>query len=284
MTVTIRSANPSDALDCGRICFESFAAIADRHCFPRDFASLEEATGLITSLIDSEFFFGVVAERDGKVIGSNFLDERSAVKSVGPVTVDPCAQDAGVGRALVTSALDRAGETRAPSVRLMQSGYHSRSLSLYTKLGFVYRNSFAVLQGASSRSDAWPTVRRAGRSVLTACDTLCSDAHGFDRHGEVRDSIDARTARVVERGGRVTAYTTGVGLFGHSIAESNADLQALIASADSYPGTGFLLPMDNASLLQWCLAQGLRVVSMMNLMTIGRYYEPRKPYLASVGY
>ncbi|MEW5809716.1 MAG: GNAT family N-acetyltransferase [Actinomycetota bacterium] len=284
MAITVRSARASDALDCGRICFQSFAAIADRHRFPRDFASVEEATHLISSLIESAFFFGVVAERDGEVIGSNFLDERSTVKSVGPVTVDPRAQDEGVGRALVTATLDRADEIRAPGVRLMQSTYHNRSLSLYAKMGFVYRSSFAVVQGTPPQCDAHLPIRRAGSSALDACDDLCRAAHGFDRHGEVRESIAAQIARVVEREGRVTAYTTGIGLFGHSVAESNADLQALIASADEYPGTGFLLPLHNASLLQWCLAQGLRVVSMMNLMTIGQYYEPRMPYLASVGY
>jgi hypothetical protein len=33
----------------------------------------------------------------------------------------------------------RAAERRVPGVRLLQAGYHTRSLSLYTKLGFVTR-------------------------------------------------------------------------------------------------------------------------------------------------
>jgi predicted N-acetyltransferase YhbS len=284
VTINIRPANAADTLACGQICFEAFAAIADRHRFPRDFATPKEATDLISRLIDNNSFFGIVAERNGEVIGSNFLDERSTVTSVGPVTVDPRAQDKGVGRALVTAALDRARETRASSVRLMQSAYHSRSFGLYAKLGFTYRESFAVVQGPSPQDDDSLVVRRADPPVLDACDILCRGTHGFDRHGEVNDSIAAQTAHVVEREDRITAYTSGVGLFGHSIAESNADLQALIAATDDYPGTGFLLPLRNASLLQWCLARGLRIVSSMNLMTIGRYYEPTTPYLASVGY
>jgi hypothetical protein len=42
--------------------------------------------------------------------------------------------------------------------------------------------------------------------------------------------------------------------------------------------------MRNGDLLRWCLAHNLRVVSMMNLMTIGLYQEPRGAFLASVLY
>jgi hypothetical protein len=39
----------------------------------------------------------VVAEIDGRVVGSNFLDERGPVRGVGPITVDPAAQGRGSG-------------------------------------------------------------------------------------------------------------------------------------------------------------------------------------------
>jgi hypothetical protein len=108
--------------------------------------------------------------------------------------------------------------------------------------------------------------------------------HGHDRGGEVRDAVAQGTARVVERHGRITGYTTGVAFFAHSVAETNDDLQALIGAAEEFGGPGFLVPMRNGDLLRWCLAQGLRVVSMMNLMTIGLYQEPRGAFLASVAY
>ncbi|HEX2284635.1 MAG TPA: N-acetyltransferase, partial [Mycobacterium sp.] len=79
-------------------------------------------------------------------------------------------------------------------------------------------------------------------------------------------------------------YTTGVAFFAHSVAETNDDLLALIGAAESFDGPGFLLPMRNTELLRWCLGRGLRVVSMMNLMTIGLYQEPRGAFLASVLY
>ena len=42
--------------------------------------------------------------------------------------------------------------------------------------------------------------------------------------------------------------------------------------------------MRNTELLRWCLAHGLRVFYVMNLMTIGLYQEPRGAFLASVLY
>ena len=57
------------------------------------------------------------------------------------------------------------------------------------------------------------------------------------------------------------------------MAESNLDLQALIAAAESFGGPGILVPTRNAELFRWCLQSGLRVVQPMTLMTIGLYNE-----------
>ena len=36
--------------------------------------------------------WGVVAEIGGRIVGSNFLDERDPIRGVGPITVDPKAR------------------------------------------------------------------------------------------------------------------------------------------------------------------------------------------------
>jgi hypothetical protein len=95
-------------------------------------------------------------------------------------------------------------------------------------------------------------------------------------------AIEQRTASVVERGGRITGYTTHLAYFGHSTAETNVDLQSLIASAESFAGPGILLPSRNSSLLGWSLANGLRVVQPMTLMSIGLYNDPAGAWLPSV--
>jgi hypothetical protein len=91
-------------------------------------------------------------------------------------------------------------------------------------------------------------------------------------------------ASVVERAGRITGYATPVAYFGHAVAETNDDLKALIAAAPAFPGPGFLLPARNGDMMRWCLAEGLRVVQTMTLMTIGLYNEPKGAWLPSVLY
>lgn len=281
----IRPARADDAEQCGRICYEAFAAIADQHAFPRDFPAVEAATAACSFMIGHPQFFGVVAELDGRVVGSNFLDGRSTIYSVGPVTVQPRYQDRQVGRQLMSSVLDRADQLGVRGVRLVQAGYHNRSLSLYTALGFAAREPLVTLSGGPLDETIDGCVTRLAAELdIDACDALCVKVHGHVRGGELREAVAQRVASVVERNGGITGYSTGMGLFSHAVAETNDDLAALIAAARSIDGTGLLLPMRNTELLRWCLSRGLRVVHTMNLMTIGEYQEPRGAYLASVGY
>jgi len=89
-------------------------------------------------------FFCVVAERGGRVVGSNCLDERSAIAGIGPITIDPSAQNRGVGRSLMIAVMDRAADCKCPGVRLVQAAFHNRSMSLYAKLGFDIREPLAT--------------------------------------------------------------------------------------------------------------------------------------------
>lgn len=283
--VTLRGAVPADTPDCGRILYDAFATLAARHGFPPDFASVAVATENIGGLINHPGFFGVVAERDGRIVGSNFLDERSTISGLGPVSVDPAAQDGKVGCALMDSMLERAVARRTPGIRLLQIAYHNRSLSLYAKLGFDIRVSFAAMHG-EPLGLAIPgyAVRSAAKADEAACSALCIRVHGHDRAGELRDAVAAGSASVVEHIGRITGYTTGITYFSHSVAETNEDLQALIGAAADFGRPGFVVPLSNPQLFRWCLAHGLYVFFVMNLMTIGFYQEPAGAYLVSVGY
>jgi len=44
---------------------------------------------VVSGLIAHPGFFSVAAEHDGRIVGSNFLDERSAIFGVGPITSTP---------------------------------------------------------------------------------------------------------------------------------------------------------------------------------------------------
>src|SRR5947209_15406534 len=275
--LVVRPATPADIAPCAKICFEAFSCISQAHGFPRDLPTVEVAAGLMGMMVNSpDNFYAVVAEYEGRVVGSNILDERATIRGVGPITVDPAVQNLGVGRALMAAVMDRAAQQHAPGIRLVQAAFHNRSLSLYTSLGFDVREPLSCMQG-EPREQTFPgcNVRPATLEDLPACNALSDRVHGFDRGTELAQSIQQGTARVSEGGGRITGYTSHLAFFGHSTAETNLDLQALIVSADSFAGPGILVPSRNGELFRWCLGNGLRVIQPMTLMSKGLYNEPR---------
>jgi len=282
---TIRKARPEDAESCGRICYDAFAAINAQHGYAPDFPNAEIAAGLLSFLFSHPRFWCVVAEQGGRIIGSNCVDERSIVFGVGPITVDPNVQNAGVGRQLMDAVMTRARERGAPSVRLLQSAFHNRSLSLYTKLGFDAREPISVMQGPPLRKkiDGY-TVRPATAADVESAAAVCERVHGHNRSEEFSDGIRQGTAQVAECYGRIVGYTSGLGFMGHSVAESNRDLQALIGASEGFAGPGILVPTRNAELFRWCLENGLRVVQPMTLMSTGLYSRPSGAYLPSVSF
>jgi hypothetical protein len=68
--VVIRRVTPDDAAVCGRIGFEAFATLANKHNFPPDFPTSEHAAHVLSMMFSHPSFFCVVAEQDGKIIGS----------------------------------------------------------------------------------------------------------------------------------------------------------------------------------------------------------------------
>lgn len=285
MSIKLRSAVPEDAEVCGRICYEAFGSVSEAHGFPSDVPSPEIAIGLLTMLIAHPGFYSLVAELDGRVVGSNFMDERSPILGVGPITVSPDVQNAGTGRMLMEDVLRRSEERSAPGIRLVQAAYHNRSLCLYAKLGFEVRGLLACMQGpAINASISGYEVRGATTKDVSACDALCQRVHGHHRHGEVIDAVEQNSALVVEHDGRISGYSTGLAFFAHSVGETNEELKALVGSAGEFAGPGILVPAGNTDLFQWCLQNGLRVVDLMTLMTVGLYNEPAGSYLPSILY
>ncbi len=285
MAISIRPGHLDDAGECGRICHAAFAAIAGAHNFPPDFPSAEVATGVIRAMLGNSGSFGVVAEMDGKIVGSNFLDERSAISGVGPITVDPQVQNHGVGGLLMRAVMERSQAKGFAGIRLVQAGYHMRSLSLYSKLGFEVREHLSCLQGpAIDGAVEGFQVRPAAAADVEACNALCGRVHGAPRDRELRDAMEQGTAAVVARNGRVTGYTTQLAFFGHAVCDSTDDLKALIAAAKSFAGPGFLVPSRNGELMRWCLSKGLRITQTLTLMTMGLYNEPAGAYLPSILY
>ncbi len=285
MQIQIRRTRPEDTAELGRICYEAFKTISEAHNFPPDIPSAEIAPGFLSMLIPDAGFYGVAAELDGRLIGSNFMDERSLIGGIGPITVDPASQNRSVGRRLMDAMLQRAREKHLSGVRLVQAAFHNRSLSLYAKLGFQVREPLSCMQGSPIKASiAGCTVRAATEADVPVCNRLCLAVHGHDRASELEEAVQHGRGQVVERACRITGYATGVGFFGHALGATNDDVKALIGAADEFQGPGFLLPSRNAELMAWCLDNGLRIKQPMTLMTMGLYNEPAGAYLPSIIY
>jgi predicted N-acetyltransferase YhbS len=206
MTIVLRPGTPADATACGTICYEAFKAVCTAHNFPPDFPSADVASELLSMLLADPRFYSVVAELDGRIVGSNFLDERSCIAGLGPITVDPTVQNSGVGARLMRDAIDRAARRQAAGVRLLQSSFHNRSLCLYTKLGFRTREPVSTLRG-KPLGVKFPgyEVRSATAADVAVCNRICHQVHGFDRGVELtrrdrsEDRIGRRTSRAHHR-------------------------------------------------------------------------------------
>ena len=284
--VTLREAEPGDIEACAQVCFDAFGGFHDHHRFPRDFPVLEAAAGIMGMWVPHPSIWGVVAEIDGRVVGSNFLDERDPIRGVGPITVDPQGQDAGVGRKLMHAVVGR-GEGAA-GIRLLQDAFNLRSLSLYESLGFDVKEPVAVMTGKPRSGPVEGVeVRPLVEADLDECASLCKQVHGFERTNELRDAIQAFAPFVAVRGGRLVAYASAVSFWpmNHGVAESEDDMKALLlgAAAAVEDPLAFLVPL-RSGLFRWGLGEGLRLVKPMNLMTMGEYQPPRASWFPSVLY
>lgn len=288
MSLTIRPVGQNDIESCGRIGYKAHKSVSTAHGYPPEQPTEEFGIGLIKMLVGNPNTWGVLAEREGTIVGSIFLHKfpPSPVAVIGPLTVHPSAEG-GVGRALMEAALAKARERRQDQVRLVQSPSHIRSFVLYTKTGFSLREPLFLIQGQPLKGNAakYGNIRLVQADTDVAqCNDLCKSVHGFSREMELRQAIEQGTASIVERDGKVTGYSAGIGLFGHSVAKSNEDLKALIANASAILGPGFFVPGRNHELIKWLFENGFRIAWPANLMTLGQYQEPTSPFLPSLAY
>jgi len=285
--VEIRPAVPSDAEACGRLSYEAFKGIRERHGFPPHFPTVEIAIQRANFCISHPSIFGVVAESDGQIIGSNFLDERDSIRGLGPVTVDPQVQARGIGRRLMETVLERA--RGAVGVRLVQDSFNMLSISLYASFGFEVKEPLLLMRGKpNGKLPSGIVVRPLEEDDLSECAALCRKVHEFDRLNELRDALKALSPLVAVREGRITAYALALhrSSLNHAVADTEEDMKALLlgaASMNTEP-LSLLLPVRQASFFRYCLSEGFRAVLPMTLMAMGKYQEPAGCHIPSILY
>ena len=284
--VVLREARPEDAEAVAEIVFNAFGQIHDHHRFERDFPELALARGLIEVWIGHPKVWGVVAEIQGKIVGSNFLDERDEIRGVGPITVDPGVQNAGTGRKLMGAVLERGRGARG--IRLLQDAFNMGSLSLYEKLGFRVTDGCVMMSGEPTAEPASDmVVRPLSEDDLEECGRLCERVHGFARTGALADAMRGMNPHVGLRDGRIVAYASALNFWpmAHGVAETDEDMQALLAGGAATAGEpiGLLVPLES-ELFPWALDAGLRALKPMNVMSMGFQREPQGAWFPSVLY
>jgi ribosomal protein S18 acetylase RimI-like enzyme len=280
----IRAMTAGDGEAAARVAFEAHGDISARLGVPSEHPSLEFSRGVMGAKLSDPYATGWVADRNGRVLGSVFLNDFGSVAAIGPLTVHP-TEGPGAGRALLESVLAEAEARGQSNVRLVQSPAHLRSLALYIKMGFEVREPLVLLQGAfATEGSPQGTVRPAMEADANRCRDFAEQILGVAREREVQDAITRGTATVCERGGDLIAYATGIGLRGHAVAVSDEALLTVLARSPRLPGPGFLAPVRNAALIRSALAAGMRFAWSATLMTRGHYVQPRGAFIPSIAF
>jgi len=284
MSVTIRRARPSDAGACALIIHQAFDKVFSEHGFRYSSGSVSSIEAFVARLIGDSRVYGVVAELNRKIIGSNFLDERDSIRGLGPTTVDPNCQGLGAGRKLVLAVVRRARESKG--IRLLQDSFNMQSLALYTSLGFEAREPIALVSGKPrGRLPSDIEVRPIRKSDLGACNNLCHSVHGFARTTELMDQFQAGFPWVAIRNKQITAYVSNLASWrtSHGVARTTEDMEAILLEASRLlDRISFLLPFRQTELFRWCLRNNFRVLQPMTYMSLGFYREPRGCYFPSI--
>lgn len=280
------SPQPEHVSELGRICYEAFKDIADRHGFTPDFPSVQVARTMMGMLVERKDVYGVAAVVNGELAGSDFLSLSDPIAGVGPITVDCAFQGRDLGRALMQNVIDYAGSHNIARVRLLQDAFNTASLSLYASLGFEVKHSVAEVHlNAAVKADA--SVRPVHQDDLAALDEICQKNYKTSRRNELAAAVRAGLSPVLrERGGKFTGYLIP-GLFGHGVAETCDDAIALATQAARlipHERARSLCPLENGALFQAFLRAGCRTVKMLNLMAMGPYEAPESVWMPSILY
>jgi ribosomal protein S18 acetylase RimI-like enzyme len=284
--VQLVPAEPQHISELGRICYEAFKDIADRHGFAPDFPSVQVARKAVGMMVEREDFYGVAAIVSGELAGSNFLSLTDPVAGVGPITVDCAFQGRDLGRALMQDVIDHARRNNIARVRLLQDTFNTASLSLYASLGFEVKHVVAEMQlNAAVKADS--SVRPVQEEDIDALDELCLKNYKTSRRNELSSAVRTAFSPVLrERGGKFTGYLIP-GLFGHGVAETPDDAVALATQAARlipHERARSLCPLEDGPLFRAFLKAGCRTVKMLNVMALGPYEEPASVWMPSILY
>lgn len=286
MSIELIPADTKHFADLSRICHLAFDTLHTRHAVHRDVPSEEVGRLIIGGVLHRADYTGVVAVENGRILGSNFLLFADEVCGVGPITVDPGIQSRGVGRLLMQWVIDEARRRRGQHahVRLFQEAVNTTSLSLYTSLGFRWRDTAALMHPKPAEADD-PTIRPMTTDDLSHVQRISEKHYGFSRAKDIASLLTMQLpAFVRDRNGRIVGYQVAT-LFGHAAAETDTDLLALAAQTARRippPMAVVIVPLSQPSLFNSALSSGFRVAKVLNYMSLESFAPLPGPLMPSI--
>jgi ribosomal protein S18 acetylase RimI-like enzyme len=226
-----------------------------------------------------------VAEHDGRVIGVAQAIVRERLWCLSLLAVEPDAQTAGAGRALLDRALGY-GSGAGAEAGLITCSNDPRAMRLYALAGFSVLPTFGAT-GAIDRSAlprSHPQIREGGVGDLEALAAISRDVRGapHTRELEFALSSDARLLRLADRGFAVATPGHGLWLL---VAYDEPTAAALLWSAlalvgDTERGAVQWITAEQQWAVEVVLRAGLRLAPYRALCVRGRP-GPLRPFLPS---
>jgi GNAT superfamily N-acetyltransferase len=290
----LREATPRDAPAVADVVFAASYHDALRTGAPPPLENVGAARDLVAALLRVDPFGGLLAEVDGAAVATGWVHARGRVSTLGPVVVAPPWHGRGVGTALVSALLERAGRGAA-QVRMLDGGACTTGLAVALRAGFrvvapvlglvlpsgrpcaAAEPEDGTIVRAAVPDDRWHVVERDARSF------------GARRESDVDDALGAGRLVVAERAGRITGYALAhpVGrtlVLGAAAADDPRVVLALVARqvADARPEAGvarLLAPAVDQRLVDLALQAGFRVAGVRAMLAWGGGTPPPKGYL-----
>lgn len=205
---------------------------------------------------------GVVALDGTHVVGTSLCTRFGTVALLNMIIVDEAMRGRGLGRRLITAAMDLA---QGPEMRLVAT---TEGLPLYEKLGFCATHQIFQHQGIAQPVTPELPVRDGNRQDIEMLARMDHAASGLDR-ADLLDRIAAQGAVLMAEGGFALLRDFGRGrVVGPVVAHDAAIARALIAEAARRNAGSFLrvdLP-EAAGLSEFVAALGLTHVGGGNAM------------------
>jgi hypothetical protein len=129
MDFLIRNMAKEDINRVGEIIYEAFNSVAIKYGYISNVNSVEEGSRLAWTLFHHGPCERLVAEVEGRVVGSACLSIRGDFAGLGPAVVDPYCQDKAMGKELISGVLKKAENLK--SIRTFTESFNPAAFSLY---------------------------------------------------------------------------------------------------------------------------------------------------------